>query len=56
MRNEDSTFRDYKNDNYCKRFEVEMQRKIIDLQFQRIELEEQLMRVNEVLFSLCREM
>ena len=44
------------NDDYQKRQEAEMQRRFVDLQFRRSELEEQLKMVNEVLFSLGREM
>ncbi len=44
------------NDDYRKRYGVELQRRFVDLQFKRSELEKQLKRVNEVLFSLGREM
>ena len=44
------------NDDYRKRHQAEMQRRFIDLQFKRSELENQLNRVNEVLFSLGKEM
>ena len=44
------------DDEYRKRTQEEMQRRFIDLQFKRSELEKQLKRVNEVLFSLGREM
>jgi len=44
------------DDDYRKRTQEEMQRRFIDLQFKRSELEKQLKRVNEVLFSLGREM
>jgi len=44
------------NDDYRKRQEAEIQRRFVDLQFKRSELEEQLKIVNEVLFSLGREM
>ena len=44
------------NDDYRKRSQAEIQRRFVDLQFKRSELEEQLNRVNEVLFSLGREM
>ena len=44
------------NDESRKRSSAEMQRRFIDLQFQRSELEKQLKRINEVLFSLGREM
>ena len=44
------------NDDYRKRYQAEMQRRFVDLQFKRSELEKQLKRINEVLFSLGREM
>ena len=44
------------NDDYRKRYQAEMQRRFVDLQFKRSELEKKLKRVNEVLFSLGREM
>ena len=44
------------NDDYLIRSQAEMQRKFVDLQFKRSELEKQLKIVNEVLFSLGREM
>ena len=44
------------NDDYQKRHEAEIHRRFVDLQFKRSELEEQLKMVNEVLFSLGREM
>ena len=44
------------NDDYRKRSQKEMQRRFVDLQFKRSELEKQLKRVNEVLFSLGKEM
>ena len=43
-------------DDYIKRNHAEIQRRFIDLQFKRSELENQLNRVNEVLFSLGKEM
>ena len=36
--------------------QAELQRKFIDLQFQRSELVEQLKQINDVLFSLGKEM
>ena len=45
-----------KNDDLRKRYQAELQRKFVDLQFKRSELEKQLKRVNEILFSLGREM
>jgi len=44
------------NNDYVKRSQAEMQRRFVDLQFKRSELEKQLKIVNEVLFSLGREM
>ena len=44
------------NDDHRKRYAAEIQRRFVDLQFRRSELEKQLKRVNEVLFSLGREM
>ena len=56
MRNKVSEIQSNQNDEYRKRYQAEMQRKFVDLQFKRSELEKQLKRVNEVLFSLGREM
>ena len=44
------------NEDYVRRSQAEMQRRFVDLQFKRSELEKQLKIVNEVLFSLGREM
>ena len=44
------------NHDYIKRSQAEMQRRFVALQFKRSELEKQLKIVNEVLFSLGREM
>ena len=44
------------NDDFLRRSQEEMQKKFIDLQFKRSELEKQLKLVNEVLYSLGREM
>ena len=44
------------NDDYVKRSQAEMQRRFVDLQFKRSELEEQLQQINDVLFSLGKEM
>ena len=44
------------NDDYLKRSQAEMQRRFVELQFKRCELEKQLKIVNEILFSLGREM
>ncbi len=56
MRNKVSGTLNNHNDDYRKRYYAEMQRRFVDLQFKRSELEKQLKRVNEVLFSLGREM
>ena len=56
MRNKVSEIQSNPNDEYRKRYQAEMQRRFVDLQFKRSELEKQLKRVNEVLFSLGREM
>ena len=55
MKNQASPNPSNQND-YVKRSQAEMQRRFVDLQFKRSELEKQLKRVNEVLFSLGREM
>ncbi len=44
------------SDDCRKRTQAELQRRFVDLQFKRSELEKQLKRVNAVLFSLGREM
>ena len=44
------------NDDYRVRSQAEMQRRFVELQFKRSELEKKLKRVNEVLFSLGKEM
>ena len=56
MRNKVSEIQSHQNGEYRKRYQAEMQRRFVDLQFKRSELEKQLKRVNEVLFSLGREM
>ena len=56
MINKASAIQRKQNDDYRKRYQAEMQRRFVDLQFKRSELEKQLKRVNEVLFSLGREM
>ena len=56
MRNEISSTPSNQNDDLRKRHQAELQRKFVDLQFKRSELEKQLKRVNEILFSLGREM
>ena len=44
------------NDDSRKRYQAEMQRRFVDLQFKRSELEKQLKKVNDVLCSLGKEM
>jgi len=56
MKNQASTNPSNQNHDYVKRSQAEMQRRFVDLQFKRSELEKQLKIVNEVLFSLGREM
>lgn len=56
MKNKASTKTSNQNDDYVKRSQAEMQRRFVDLQFKRSELEKQLKIVNQVLFSLGREM
>ena len=56
MKNKSSTNPSNQNDDYVKRSQAEMQRRFVELQFKRSELERQLKTVNEVLFSLGREM
>ena len=56
MRNQTESIPSIENDDFRKRYQAELQRKFVDLQFKRSELEIQLKRVNEVLFSLGREM
>ena len=56
MRNKVPATINNQDDDFRKRTQAEMQRRFIDLQFKRSELEKQLKRVNEVLFSLGREM
>ena len=56
MRNKVPTTLNNHDDDYRKRTQAEMQRRFVDLQFKRSELEKQLKSVNEVLFSLGREM
>tara|TARA_Y100001968_G_scaffold303896_1_gene318450 strand:- start:186 stop:395 length:210 start_codon:yes stop_codon:yes gene_type:complete len=56
MRNKFSATQSNRHDDYRKRYQAEMQRRFVDLQFKRSELEKQLKKVNEVLFSLGREM
>ena len=56
MRNKVSATQRNQNDDYQKRNQEEIQRRFVALQFKRSELEKQLKKVNEVLFSLGREM
>ena len=56
MRNQTSSIQSNQNDDFRKRYQAELQRKFVDLQFKRSELEKQLKQVNDVLFSLGREM
>ena len=56
MKNDASTNSSNQHDEYLKRSQEEMQRRFVDLQFKRSELEKQLKIVNEVLCSLGREM
>ncbi len=56
MKKEHSSNPSDHKDDYVKRTQAEMQRRFVDLQFKRSELEKQLLIVNEVLFSLGREM
>ena len=56
MRNHFPANKSNHTDDYLKRSQAEMQRRFVDLQFKRSELEKELKRVDEVLFSLGREM
>ena len=56
MRNQTSANKSNRNDDFRKRYQAELQRKFVDLQFKRSELEKQLKRVNDVLFCLGKEM
>tara|TARA_Y100001968_G_scaffold70301_1_gene61443 strand:+ start:156 stop:359 length:204 start_codon:yes stop_codon:yes gene_type:complete len=56
MKNQELSGNFCQNGDYRKRSQAEMQRRFVNLQFKRSELEKQLKRVNEVLFSLGREM
>ena len=56
MRNKVQVNNGRQNDDFRKRHQAEIQRRFVDLQFKRSDLERQLKRVNEVLFSLGREM
>ncbi len=56
MKNEIQKNQNIQNDDLRKRSQAEMQRRFVNLQFKRSELERQLKRVNEVLSFLGREM
>ena len=56
MRHQAPASKNNQNDDYRSRSQAEMQRRFTELQFKRSKLEKQLKRVNEVLFSLGREM
>ena len=56
MRNKVSPSQGNQNADYRKRYEAELQRRFVDLQFKRSELEVQLKILNDVLCSLGREM
>ena len=51
-----SSAKKFRDHDHRKMSQAELQRRFVDLQFQRSELEKKLKRVNEVLFSLGREM
>ena len=55
MKNQVSTNQLNQSENYRKSAQVEMQRRFVNLQFRRSELENQLRRVNEVLSCLSKE-
>ena len=56
MKNQVSTNSFNQNYEFVNSSQAEIQRRFVDLQFKRSELEKQLKIVNEVLFSLGREM
>ena len=56
MRKQITENQNTRNDDFRKRSQSEMQRRFIELQFKRSELEKQLKKINEVLFALGREM
>ena len=56
MKNQALSSQSNQKDDFRMRYQAELQRKFVDLQFKRSELEKQLRRVNEILFSLGREM
>ena len=55
MKNKSLSTPSNQNDDYVKRPQAEMQRRFVDLQFKRSELEKQLKIVNEALCALGRE-
>tara|TARA_Y100001968_G_C19392834_1_gene736565 strand:+ start:830 stop:1033 length:204 start_codon:yes stop_codon:yes gene_type:complete len=56
MKNQIPSSRSHLNDDFRKRTQAEIQRRFVDLQFKRSELEKKLRRVNDVLFALGKEM
>ncbi len=56
MRNQFPAGQIQKNDSSRMRSESEMQRRFVELQFKRSELERELKRINEVLSSLGKDM
>ena len=56
MKNQALSSQSNQKDDIRMRYQAEWQRKFVDLQFKRSELEEQLKLINDVLFSLGREM
>ena len=56
MRNQEEQNKFNPNADFRKRHQAEMHRRFIDFQFQRNELEKKLRNINDVLFSLGREM
>ena len=56
MKNQALSSQSNQKDDFRMMYQAELQRKFVDLQFKRSELERQLKTVNEVLFSLGREM
>ncbi len=56
MRNPFPAEQIHKNESSRKRTQSEMQRRFVELQFKRSELERELKRINEVLSSLGKDM
>ena len=56
MRNSNFPIQNIQDDDFRKRYQDELQRKFVELQFKRSELEKKLKRVNQVLFNLGKEM